>query len=124
MSFAVVLPGSRKKVQAEFVIPQSDVTWLEPGANHHRPQIAFVVIHFVIVDLYLWTESEPECRKLEEALPAPGRDIYQQQPRRPKQTPRRLNDKLRLNQVFHHRDEHDYVHGFAFELRQHLFDCA
>src|SRR5215211_5926023 len=124
MSVAVVLPGSRKKVQAELMIVQSDVTWLEPGANHHGPQIAFVVIHFVIVDLYLWTESEPECRKLEEALPAPGRDIYQQQPRGPKQTPRRLHDKLRLSQMFQHGDEHDHVHGLVFELRQHFFDCA
>src|SRR4030095_13184655 len=74
---SVILPGSRKEIQTELVIPQSDLTWSEAGANQHGPQIAFVVIHFVIVDLYLRTESEPECGQLEEALPAPRRDIYQ-----------------------------------------------
>ena len=74
-----VLPGSCKEIQTELVIPQSDLTWLEPGANQHGPQIAFVVIHFVIVDLYFRTESEPECGQLEESLSAPRRDIYQQQ---------------------------------------------
>src|SRR5882757_3062285 len=102
MLVGVVLPGSCKEIQTELVISQSDLTWLEPGANQHGPQIAFVVIHFVIVDLYSRTESEPECGQLEESLSAPRRDIYQQQPRASEQTPRRLEDKLRLSQVFQH----------------------
>ena len=82
MLVGVVLPGSCKEIQTELVIPQSDLTWLEAGANQHGPQITFVVIHFVIVDLYFRTESEPECRQLEESLSAPCRDIYQQQSER------------------------------------------
>ena len=70
------------------------------GANQHGPQIAFVVIHFVIVDLDFRTESQPECGQLKESLPAPCRDVYQQQPRTSEQAPRRLEDKLRLSQVF------------------------
>ena len=46
-----VLPGSCKEIQAEFVVPQSDLTRLEPRTDEDRPQSAFVVIHFVIVDL-------------------------------------------------------------------------
>ena len=109
----VVFPGRCKKIQTELVIPQSDLTWLESGANQHGPKIAFVVIHFVIVDLYFRTESEPECRQLEESLPTPRRDIHQEQPRASKQTPSRLDDKLRLSHVFQYRDEHDAVHAFA-----------
>ena len=77
----------------------------------------------MIVDLYFRTESKPECGQLEESLPAPRRDIHQQQPRASEQAPRRLDDKLRLSQVFQHRDEHDNVHGFALEVWQRLFDC-
>ena len=69
----VALPGRNKEIQTELVIPQSDLTWLESGANQHGPKIAFVVIHFVIVDLYFRTESEPECGQLEESLPTPCR---------------------------------------------------
>src|SRR5947199_5517925 len=89
-----------KEIQAELVIPQSDLTRLEASANQHRPKIAFAVIHSVIVDLYFRTESEPECGQLEKSLPTPRRDIYQQHPRRSEQTPGRLDDKLRLSQVF------------------------
>ena len=71
-----VLPGSCKEVQTELVIPQSDLTWHEASVNQHGPKVAFVVIHFVIVDLYFRTESEPECGQLEESLPAPRWDIY------------------------------------------------
>ena len=124
MSVGVVLPGSCKEIQTELVISHSDPTWLEPGANQHGPQIGFVVIHFVIVDLYFRTESESECGPLEESLPVPRRDIHQQQPRPSEQAPRGLDDKLRLSQVFQHRDEHDDVHGFAFEVWQRLFDCG
>src|SRR5919106_2955498 len=113
-----------EKIQSEFVIPQSNVTWLETGANEHRPQIAFAVIHFMIVDLHFRTESEPEGGQFEESFPAPRRDIYQQQTRASKQAPHRLDDKLRLSQVFQHRDEHDDVHGFAFEVWQGFFDRA
>src|SRR5882757_5295476 len=124
MLVGAVLPGSCKKIQTELVIPQLDLTWLEPAANQHGPQITFVVIHFVIVDLYFRTESEPECRQLEESLSAPRRDIYQQQSAASEQAPCRFEDKLRFSQVFQHRDKHDHVHGFALELRQRLFDCA
>src|SRR5215475_2936518 len=120
----VFLPGSGKEIQTELVIPQSDLTWLEASANQQGPQISFLVVHFVIVDLYFRTEPEPECRQLEESLSAPRRDIHQQQPRASKQAPRRLHDKLRFNQVFEYRDEHDDVHGFAFEFWQRLFDCS
>ena len=116
------LPGSCKEIQTELVIPQSDLTWLEASANQQGPQISFLVVHFVIVDLYFWTEPEPECRQLEESLSAPRRDIHQQQPRASEQAPRRLHDKLRFSQVFQYRDEHDDVHGFAFEFWQRLFD--
>src|SRR6266576_1394924 len=102
MLVGAVLPGSRKKIQTELVIPQLDLTWLETGANQHGPKIAFVVIHFVIVDLHFRTESEPECGQLEELLPAPRWNIYQQQPRASEQAPRRLDDKLWLSQVFQH----------------------
>src|SRR5262245_31191477 len=112
----VVFPGSCKEIQTELVIAQSDLTWLEARPNQHGPQIAFVVIHLVIVDLYFRTESEPKCGQLEESFPAPRRNIHQQQPRASEQMPRGLDDKLRLSQVFQHRDEHDNVHGFAFEL--------
>src|SRR6266436_2503979 len=119
-----ILPGSCKEIQTELVIPQSDLTWLEPGANQHGPQIAFGVIHFMIVDLYSRTESEPECRQFEESFAVPCRDVYQQQPRTSEQAPRRLDDKLRLSQVFQYGDEHDDVHAFAFEVWQRLLDCA
>src|SRR5215470_8336440 len=52
MLVCVVLPGGCKEIQAELVIPQSDLARLESGPNQHGPQIAFVIIHFVIVDLY------------------------------------------------------------------------
>src|ERR1041384_7526710 len=100
MSRVVVLPGSRKEIQTELVISQSDLTWLEAGANQHGPQITFIVIHFVIVDLHFRTESKPECRQLQESFSSPCRDVYQQQPRGSEQPPRRLDDKLRLSQVF------------------------
>src|ERR1043166_8360068 len=119
----VVFPGSCKEIQTELVIPQSDLTWFEAGANQHGPQIAFVIIHFVIVDLYFRAESELECGELEESLSPPRRDIHQQQPRASEQAPRTLDDKLWLSQVFQHRDEHDDIHGFAFEFWQDLFDC-
>jgi hypothetical protein len=61
MPVGVVLFGNCKEIQTEFVIPQSDLTWPEAAPNQHWPQIAFVVIHFVIVDLYFWTQSEPKC---------------------------------------------------------------
>ena len=57
----VVLPDNCKQIQAELVIPQSDPARLEASPNEHGPQIAFVVIHFVIVDFYFRTESEPKC---------------------------------------------------------------
>src|SRR6201996_7014310 len=98
VSLVGVLPGSCKEIQTELVIPQPDLTWLEPAANQHGPKIAFVVIHFVIVDFYFWTESEPECGHLEKSLSAPRRDIHQQQPRASEQPPRRLDDKLRLSE--------------------------
>src|SRR6476660_8489545 len=69
MRLDAVLSGSCKEIQTELVIPQSDLTWLESGANQHGPEIAFVVIHFVIVNLYFRTESQPECGQLEESLP-------------------------------------------------------
>src|SRR4029453_4561423 len=50
-------------------------------------------------------------------------DIYQQQSAASEQAPCRLEDKLRLSEMFQHRDEHDYVQGFAFEVWQRLFDC-
>jgi len=31
---------------------------------------------------------------------------------------------LRLSEVFQHRDEHDEVHGFAFEFWHRFFNCA
>ena len=62
MLVGVVLFGNGKEIQTEFVIPQLDLTWLEAAPNQHWPQIAFVVIHSVIVDLYLRTESEFKCR--------------------------------------------------------------
>src|SRR5215472_18143061 len=100
MLLGVIFPGNCKKIQTELVVPQSDLTGLEAGANQHWPEIAFVVIHFVIVDLYFRTEPEPERGQLEESLPSPRRDIYQQQSRASEQAPRRLDDKLRLSQVF------------------------
>jgi len=118
-----ILPGSCKEIQTELVIPQSDLTWLETGANQHGPKIAFVVIHFVIVDLYFWTESQPKRGQLEESLSAPRRDIHQQQPGVSEQTPRRLDDKLWLSQMFQHGDEHDNVHALAFQVWQRFFDC-
>src|SRR5882724_7724475 len=81
----VFFAGNCKEIQTEFVIPQSGLTWLETGANQHGPQIAFVVIHFVIVDLYFRTESESECGQLEESLPAPRWNIYQQHSAAPEQ---------------------------------------
>jgi len=47
-----VLRGNCNEIYAELVVPQSDLTRLEPRTNQHRPKSAFVVIHFVIVDLY------------------------------------------------------------------------
>jgi hypothetical protein len=123
MPVGVVLPGSGNEIQTELVIPQSDLTWLEADSNQHGPKIAFVVIHFVIVDLYFRTESEPECGQLEESLSTPRRDIYQQQLRGSEQTPRRLDDKLPFGHVFQHRDENDDVQGLAFEFWQRFFDC-
>src|SRR5947208_15516905 len=97
MLVGVVLPGGCKEVQTGLVIAQSDLTWLEAGANQHGPQIALVVIHFVIVDLYFRTEATPECGQLEESLPAPRRDVHQQQPPASQQAPRRLDDQPRLS---------------------------
>src|SRR5215211_947621 len=116
------LSGSCKKIQTELVIPQSDLTWLEAALDQDGPQIAFIVIHFVIIDLYFWTEPESECGQLKETLTPPCRKVYQQQPRASEQAPRRFDDKLRFCEVFEHRDEHDDVHAFAFELWQRLFD--
>ena len=120
----VVFCGSCKEIQTELVISQSDLTGLEAGANQHGPQIAFVVIHSMIVDLYFRTESESECQQLEELLSSPRRDIYQQRARASEDAPCRFNDKLRISQVFQHRNEHHDVYGFALECWQRLFDCA
>jgi len=51
MLVGAVLLGSCKEIQTELVIAQSDLARFEPGANEQGPQIAFVVIHSVIVDL-------------------------------------------------------------------------
>jgi hypothetical protein len=56
-----ILPGSCKEIQTELVVPQSDLTWLEAGANQHGPKIAFAEIHLVIVDFDFPAEAKPKC---------------------------------------------------------------
>src|SRR5947208_9507783 len=100
---AILLPGGRKQIQTEFVIPQLNLTRLETSSDQDRPEIAFAVIHFVIVHLHLGTEPEPESRNLQEPLSNPCRNVDKQQPRRLEQPPRGLDGKTRVGQMFQDR---------------------
>src|SRR2546421_5415446 len=100
------LPGYREQIQSEFVIPKSNLTRLETSSHQDRPEIAFAVIHFVIVHLHSRTDAKPESRELQESLSEPCRNIHQQESRWSKQTPCGLDDKLRLTQVLQDRDKH------------------
>jgi hypothetical protein len=53
--------GYREQIETELVIPQSDLTRLKARPDQHRPEIAFAVIHFMIVYLDFRTEAKPEC---------------------------------------------------------------
>jgi hypothetical protein len=53
--------GYREQIETELVISQSNLTWLETRPDQHRPEIAFAVIHFMIVYLDFRTEAKPEC---------------------------------------------------------------
>ena len=123
MLIGAVLPGSCKEIQTELVIPQSDLTWLESGANQHGPKIAFVVIHFVIVDLYLRTESEPECGQLEESLSTHVGTFTNSNPECLSRRHADWMTNCGSAMWFQYRDEHDDVHTFAFEVWQRSFDC-
>lgn len=53
--------GRRKQIRAELVIPQSDLARPEATPHEHWPEIAFAVIHFMIVDFDFPAEAKPKC---------------------------------------------------------------
>ncbi len=73
------LPGCRKEIQTEFVISQSNLARLETSSDEDWPEIAFAVIHLVIVHLDFRAEAEPESRELQESLAEPRRNVDQEQ---------------------------------------------
>ena len=50
-----------EQVQTELVISQSNLTWPEASTNQHRPEIAFPVVHFMVVYLDFGAEAKAEC---------------------------------------------------------------
>src|SRR5439155_27109223 len=50
-----------EQIQSKLMILQSNPTRLEADTNQHRPEIAFSVIHFVVVDLEFRAKTKLEC---------------------------------------------------------------
>src|SRR5439155_2640235 len=118
------LPRYREQIQTEFVVSQSNLTRLETSSHQDRPEIAFAVIHFVIVHLYFRTEAKPESSEFQKSLSEPCRNIHKEEARWSEQSPGRLEDNLWLSKVLQDRDNHHYVHHLPFQLWQSLLDGA
>src|SRR5262249_27901436 len=97
----------REEIEAERVILQAGAARLDPCGNQERPEIALIIVHFVIVHLDGRAGPEPERRVFEENLAPPGGHVDKQQTVGPQQAVAVLQGPAWPPEVFEDRYEQD-----------------
>jgi hypothetical protein len=62
------------------MITKVDTAGLKPGPDQQRPEIAFVVIHLVVVHLDLRAQAKMEGGKFQKTLSEPRRNVNKKHP--------------------------------------------
>src|SRR5262245_4293257 len=68
-----------KGCQAELCRIAADILRNKPGLYQHGPEVADIVVRFVIVHLFRWARPQTEGGEFQEALASPGGHVDQAQ---------------------------------------------
>ena len=91
-------------------------------ANQQRPEVAFIVIHLVVVHLGLRAQAQAKCGKLQEPFSPPSRHIDQKNSARLQKLPRLQQRYRRFVKMLQDGNEKDHIEALLRKTRKCLLD--